>query len=110
MPDLVTVQLDAVDALAARLTGLGGELAGDAALTRVTAPGAADALAGPPGAELAATGPAWSALLDVLADSTSAIASTLVASVAAYRALDATLDAAITQRITGRYGLAAVAA
>ena len=110
MPDLVTVQLDAVDALAARLAGLGGELTADAELTRVCAPAAAAALPGPAGAELAGTGTAWSALLDVLAESTSAIAATLVASVAAYRALDASLDAAITQRISGRYGLTAVAA
>ena len=51
MPDLVTVQLDAVDALAARLAGLGGELTADAELTRVSAPAAAAALPGLAGAE-----------------------------------------------------------
>jgi hypothetical protein len=87
----ISVQLDAVQALAAELAVLSSQLADDAALCRSGAASLIQALARDAGwaAGSAATG--WATLTGIVADRTDAVAGTLVTAVASYRAADAEL-------------------
>jgi hypothetical protein len=91
MCSTISVQLDAVEALAAELAALAAELADDTDLCRSAARSLSGGLGGHEGwtAEAAAT--AWGALAAVVADRTVAVAATLTGATAAYRAADAAL-------------------
>ncbi len=89
MPDLVTVQLDDADALAAQLAALGVELADDGRAARGDGARLGQALTGPAADELAATGLGWAGLVEALAGRTQSLATVLTQTVASYRAVDA---------------------
>ncbi|WP_082556772.1 hypothetical protein [Modestobacter sp. Leaf380] len=89
MPDLVTVQLDDADALAGQLGGLGAELAAEGSATRGEGARLGQALSGPAGEHLAATGLGWGGLVESLAARTQDLATVLTGAVASYRAVDA---------------------
>lgn len=87
----ITVRLEAVEALAAELSALAGELADDAALCRSAAASLYSGLSGDPGWAAGSAATSWGALVDVVAARSDAVAGTLVSAVAAYRAADAAL-------------------
>lgn len=95
MPDIVTMQLDAVQALAAQLADLGAELAVDGGTAQVEGAQLGRVLTGPAADELAVAGTGWSALVDALGSRAQAVATGLEQAVASYRALDGLL----TQRM-----------
>ena len=92
LPDAsFTVFPDQVEALAAELRALAAELAGDAGWLRSAAASFPAALGGDEGWTAGATATAWARLEEVLDARTSALAGTLSAAAAAYRAEDAAL-------------------
>ena len=91
MPDTVTMQLDAVAALAGQLTDLGLELATDGETTRADGARLGQALTGPAAEELTGTGAGWGELVAALADRAHVVAGTLDQAVQSYRALDGLL-------------------
>ncbi len=91
MPDTVTMQLDAVAALAGQLTDLGAELATDGEATRAEGARLGQALTGPAAEELAIAGAGWGQLVTALADRAQTVAGALDQAVASYRALDGLL-------------------
>jgi hypothetical protein len=110
MSVLVTVQLDAVDALAEELALLADELLAEAPRCRTAAAELDGALGDLAGWDAGAAATAWAALLEVLAGDCASTAATLRAAVAAYRAEDAALAAALLPAVMrpGRVGAAAV--
>jgi hypothetical protein len=109
MSALVTIQLQAVDALADELAGLAGELGTEAPRCR-TAAAELRGLGDVAGWEAGAGATAWAALLDLLAQQCASTAATLRAAVAAYRAVDAALAEAVLPAavLPGRVGAVAV--
>jgi hypothetical protein len=106
MSAIISVQLDAVAALAAELAALAVALSEEARLCSSTGRSLEAALGGSEGRWAGGTGAGWTGLLDVLAARSGAVSATLSAAVEAYR----TADTALTQRMgAGRPGLAAVA-
>ncbi len=87
----ITVRLDAVEALAAELSVLAGELVDDAALCRSTATSLYAALSGDTGWSAGSAATTWSALAEVVAARSGSVAGTLVSAVAAYRAAETAL-------------------
>ncbi|MGZ4572983.1 MAG: hypothetical protein ACXVYC_18425 [Blastococcus sp.] len=87
----ISVQLDAVEALAAELAALAAELDDDAGLCRATAASLSTALGGDEGWAAGSAGSLWAALTGVIAARTRAVAGTLVAAMDAYRAADRAL-------------------
>jgi hypothetical protein len=104
MCSTISVQLDAVDALAAELTALATELGEEEGLCRSTAGSLSVALDGHEGWTAGATATAWGALTGVLAARTAAVATTLTGATAAYRAADAALSKGIGSREPGTVG------
>src|SRR6476620_9277045 len=92
MSEIVSVQLDAVEALAAELAALAAELHDDAGLGRSTASSLSAAFGGEEGWAAGSAGSAWTSLYGLIAGRTSAIAGTLAAAVDAYRAADLALS------------------
>jgi hypothetical protein len=88
---VITVRLDAVEALAAELAALAGELSDEAALCRSTATSLYSALSGDAGWSAGSAATAWAALAEVVGARSGAVAGTLVSAVAAYRAADAAM-------------------
>jgi hypothetical protein len=84
-----------VEALAAELRALGAELAGDADAARSAAVVFPLALDGEAGWCAGASARAWASVEEVLARRAGAVAETLVAAVAAYRAEDEALAAQV---------------
>ena len=89
MSHLISVHLDALAALLAELTALGAELADDEHVTAATGRSLGSALDGPVGEAAAAAGAGWAEVVTTLAARTLAVAATLDAALAAYRAADA---------------------
>lgn len=100
----LSVQFDAVDALAGELAALAAQLAEEPPLCRTAAASFATALGGEAGRCAADAATAWAALTGLLAERCAATAGTLRAAVLSYRALDAGLAAAV---LPGRSGAAA---
>jgi hypothetical protein len=94
----ISVQLDAVQALAAELTALAADLDDDAALCGSTAGSLAAALGGEEGWTAADAGSAWAGMMGVLAARARAVAGTLAAAVDSYRAADLVLAERIGSR------------
>jgi hypothetical protein len=88
MSSPITVEPDAVDGLATELAALARELSDEAQLCRSTATSLHTSLGGPEGWTAGAAGTGWASLARVLADRGSAVADTLRAAMAAYRAAD----------------------
>ena len=105
MSALISVQLDAVEELAAELATLAVALAYEAPLCTSTVGSLAGALGGQEGFLAFSAGSGWPRLIDALADRTTAIATTLSNAVDAYRLL----DAGLAERVSGRVGSAAIA-
>jgi hypothetical protein len=101
MCSTISVQLDAVEALAAELSALAVELDDDADLCRSRAGALSAALDGHEGWTAGATATAWGSLTAVVAARTAAVAATLTAAAAAYRAADAALSDGIRAREHG---------
>ena len=91
----LSVDLDAVDALADELAALAAQLAEDPPLCRAAAASFASAVAGDAGRRASDAATAWAALTSILADRCAATAGTLRAAVASYRAVDSGLAAAV---------------
>ena len=91
----ITVQLDAVAALADELSLLAAQLAEEPSLCRVAAASLRTALGDGVGEAAAATAIAWGDLAEVLAEECAATARTLSGAVAAYRAADEALARAL---------------
>jgi hypothetical protein len=104
MSALISVQLDAVEDLAAELATLAVALAHEAPLCTSTVGSLAAALGGEEGFLAFSAGSGWPRLIDALADRAGAISTTLSNAVDAYRAL----DAGLTERMTGRVGVTAI--
>lgn len=94
----ISVQFDAVEALADELVALAAELHDDAGLCRSAASALYTALDGDEGWTSGGAAVAWGALTGVVAARTAAVAGTLGAAAAAYRAADATLSADVAGR------------
>jgi hypothetical protein len=92
---VITIQLDAVEALAAELAALARALGDDARLCGSTAGSLASALGGDDGWRARGVATAWSTLTELLADGAGALATTLGGAVESYRAADAGLARAI---------------
>jgi hypothetical protein len=100
----ISVQLDAVDALAAELAALAAELGDEGELCRSTARSLSTALDGHEGWTAGATATAWGSLAGVVAARTAAVAATLTRATAAYRAADAALSEGLGSRAHGTVG------
>ena len=87
----VTVRPDTVEALAAELAALAGELSDEAALCRSTATSLYTALSGDEGLAAGSAATAWAVLAEVVGARSEALGRTLVAAVGAYRATDRSL-------------------
>ncbi|MGY1659818.1 hypothetical protein ACI78Q_01185 [Geodermatophilus sp. SYSU D00705] len=87
----IAAQFDAIDALAAELTALAAELGDDARLCRSTAVSLRAAVSGETAARAEAAGSGWAGLLELLAEQTGALATTLSAAVDSYRLTDTVL-------------------
>ena len=88
MSHLISVQLDVLGALLAELTALGVELADDEGVTAASGRSLGAALDGPVGVAAGTAGAQWTELVTTLAARTLAVAATLDAALAAYRAAD----------------------
>jgi hypothetical protein len=86
-----TIEPTAVSGLAAELGALAAELSADADAARSAAVAFRLALEGEAGWSTGAAATAWASVEDVLARRTGAVADTLLAAVAAYRAEDVAL-------------------
>src|SRR5215217_3780343 len=86
MSTTISVQLDALEALAGELTALAGELADDADRCAGAASTLAGALGGSEGLTAGSAAATWSALAHAVADGVRAMAGVLAAALAAYRA------------------------
>lgn len=86
-----TVRPDELAALAGELSAVAADLADDADTSRCTAPSFGAALDGHAGWAAGATATAWGRLQEILSSRTGALAGTLGAAAAAYRAEDAAL-------------------
>ncbi|MGY1679713.1 hypothetical protein [Geodermatophilus sp. SYSU D01176] len=87
----IAAEFDAIDALAAELTGLAAVLTGEAQLCRSTAVSLGTAVSGIAGERAGAAGSGWAGVLELLGQQTGALAATLAAAVDSYRMADATL-------------------
>jgi hypothetical protein len=96
----ITVQLDAVAALADELSRLAAQLAEEPPLCRLAAASLGTALGDGPG-EAAAAATAWAGLAEILAEECAATAQTLAGAVAAYRSTDAELARALMPGTVG---------
>jgi hypothetical protein len=101
---VITIQLDDVESLAAELAVLATALADDSRLCTSTARSLTAGLGGHGGWRAGATATAWSSLLELLADDTGGLATTLRGAVSAYRAADAGLAGAIDPGLGHRGG------
>lgn len=93
MAPRISVQPDALAALAAELAALASALSTDGERCRSAAGVLDTALGGREGAAAAAVATAWGDLAGALADGTGAVAGTLRAAAAAYRGADEELSA-----------------
>lgn len=98
MSSIISVQLDAVQAMADELAGLARELDDEAALCRSTSASIATALPGEEGWAAAEAATVWSDLTAAVADRCRAVGVLLSAAVESYRATDAALARRITPR------------
>jgi hypothetical protein len=98
MSSTISVQLDALDALAGELTALAGELGEDADRCATAAGALADGLNRDEGLTAAWAATTWAALAHAVADSTRAVGATLLAAVGAYREAEEARAAAIARR------------
>ncbi len=105
MSHLIAVQLDVLAGLLGELTALGAELEDDGGLSTATGRSLGTALDGAAGAAAGDAGAAWAATVTALAARTLAVAATLDAALAAYRAADQVLAAQI-EAGTGHTGAA----
>ena len=102
MSHLISVQLDALAALLTELTVLGAELGEEGELAAASGRSLGTALAGPVGETAATAGAGWAGALTTLAARTLAVATTLDAALAAYRAADAGIAGRIDPGWAGR--------
>ena len=89
MSSTISVQLDALEALAGELTTLAGELGDDADRCASAAGAVANGLSRDEGLTAAWAAASWAALANAIADATRAVGATLGVAVTAYRAAEA---------------------
>ena len=102
MSHLISVQLDALSALLTELSALGVELEQEGELCAATGRSLAAALEGPVGEDAGVAGAGWTELVTTLAARTLAVAASLEAAVAAYRAADAGIAGQLDPGWSGR--------
>src|SRR4051812_29698125 len=95
MSTVISIQLDRVEALAAELVSLAGELAGETASCASAAASLHGALGGDEGWRAGVAGTAWAGLLRLIDERTAAVGATLSAAVLSYREADARLAASM---------------
>jgi hypothetical protein len=105
---LISVQLDVLGGLLAELRALGMELTEEGQVLSATGRSLERALIGPVGEEALLAGAEWAGAVAALATRTLAVAVTLEAAVAAYRAADLGLAEQIEGGRSGRVGARAV--
>ncbi|MBB3676789.1 hypothetical protein [Modestobacter versicolor] len=108
MSHLISVQLDVLGGLLAELRALGAELDDEQRTATAAGRSLEQALAGPVGDEARLTGGQWTGALAALAARTLAVAATLDAALAAYRAADLGLAGQLAGGSAGRVGTRAV--
>lgn len=89
MSSTISVQLDALEALAGELTALAGELGGDADRCASAAGALSAALNRDEGLNAAWAATSWAGLAHAVGDATGAVAATLGVAVTAYRDAEA---------------------
>ena len=97
----ITVEPQALEAIATELAALASELDGDAGHSRALAATFPVALGGEEGRAAGVTATEWAGLEEAVADRTRAIAGTLSAAAAAYLAEDAALSTTMGRRRLG---------
>ena len=102
MSHLISVQLDALTVLLAELSALGVQLEQEGELCAGTGRSLAAALEGPVGTDAGVAGAGWAELVAALAARTLAVAASLEAAVAAYRAADAGIAGQVDPGRSGR--------
>jgi hypothetical protein len=105
---LISVQLEVLGGLLAELRALGVELREEEQLTAASGRSLSRALTGPVGEEAAAVGAEWAGAVGALAARTLAVAATLEAAIAGYRAADLGLAGQLGAGAPGPLGLPAV--
>jgi hypothetical protein len=98
MSSTISVQLDALEALAGELTTLAGELGDDADRCASAAGALATGLSRDEGLDATWAATSWAALAHAVADATRAVGATLGVAVTAYRAAEAARAEAIGRR------------
>ena len=98
MSSTISVQLDALDALAGELTALAGELSDDADRCASAAGALAAGLNRDEGLTAAGAAGTWAALARAVAEATHAVGTTLGAAVVSYRAAEAARADSIGRR------------
>jgi hypothetical protein len=88
----IAAQFQAIEALADELAVLATDLGDEGELCRAVVGPLAAALPGVTGEQAAVAGAGWSSVVDLLAQQTGALATTLEAAVASYRMADAELS------------------
>lgn len=96
MSSIITVQLDALDALAGELSALAGELLDDAERCSSAAGALADGLSHDEALNAAWAAGLWASLARAVSDAARAVADTLRAAIEAYRAAEAVRARSIT--------------
>src|SRR4051794_3602592 len=95
MSTVISIQLDRVEALAAELVSLAGEISAETAPCTSAAASLRSALGGDEGWHAAVAGAAWAGLLRLIDERSSAVGATLSAAVQSYRETDAELAASM---------------
>jgi hypothetical protein len=101
---VISIQLDAVEAMAGELAALARALSDDVELCSSAAGSFLTALGQDDGWRAGAAGGAWRWLLQLLAEDTCSLATTLHGAVAAYRAADAGIAGGIDPGLGHRGG------
>jgi hypothetical protein len=99
MSSTISVQLDALDALAGELDALAGELRADAERCTAAAGALADGLNRDERLNAAWAAGLWAALERAVADDARAVAATLAAAIGAYRAAEAVRAQSIARHL-----------
>ena len=99
MSSTISVQLDALDALAGELDALARELHDEADRCASAAGALADGLSRDEGLDAAWAAGIWATLARATAEDTRAVAATLLAAIAAYRAAEAVRAQSIARQL-----------
>lgn len=106
MSSIISVQLDALEALAAELRLLARELDDDAARCSGAASALGEGLSHDEGLDAVGAASTWAALVTAVAEGTRAVAGALTAAAASYRAAEEARGASIGRLVPAHRGMA----